>query len=101
MIEELTTEVFLPERFDGFENRLGDADPILRTEACAADRIEKVGQRIDVFLQEHFYDFEKREVESRVKSVPAGTWNMFCTQIRLLAQLISLHLEWEADYAAG
>jgi hypothetical protein len=38
---------------------------------------------------------------SNVKSVPAGTWNTFCTQIHLLAQLISLHLECEADYAAG
>jgi hypothetical protein len=65
------------------------------------DQHREHSQRINLFLQEHFYAFEKREAESCVKSVPAGTWNMFCTQIHLLAQLISLHLECEADYAAG
>jgi chromosome partitioning protein len=34
-------------------------------------------------------------------NVPAGTLNLFCTQIRKHAQLFSLHLKWLADYAAG
>jgi len=37
----------------------------------------------------------------RCENVPAGTLDRFCTQIRLRAQLISLHLERKADYAAG
>jgi chromosome partitioning protein len=39
--------------------------------------------------------------EKRFENVPAGTLDLFCTQIRVHAQLFSLHLKWLADYAAG